>query len=60
MKQTVIFSSTLGLLVLINLSLWAWLNQPHSAQPWNGVITGVSFNPMRLEHNPSENKFPSC
>jgi len=59
MKKTVIFSSTLGLLVLINLSLWAWLNQPHSAQPWNGVITGVSFNPMRLEHNPAENKFPS-
>ncbi len=59
MKKTILFSSLLGLLALTNLAFWAWLNQPHFAQPWNGVITGVSFNPMRLDHDPAANSFPS-
>lgn len=51
MKQTVLFP--------VFLAFWAWLNQPHSAQAWNGVITGVSFNPMRQHHDPAQNLFPS-
>ncbi len=58
MKNSVLFSSILILLALANLGFWTWLNQPHSAQPWNGVITGVSFNPMRLDHDPAKNRFP--
>ncbi|WP_198246609.1 glycosyl hydrolase family 17 protein [methane-oxidizing endosymbiont of Gigantopelta aegis] len=59
MRNSILFSSILALLMLSNFAFWSWLNKPHSAQPWNGVITGLSFNPMRLEHDPSKNSFPS-
>jgi exo-beta-1,3-glucanase (GH17 family)/glycosyltransferase involved in cell wall biosynthesis len=59
MKKTAIFLITLCFLVITNLVFWAYLNQPQNAGEWDGVITGFSFNPLRRNHDPLKQLYPT-
>ena len=59
MKKTAIFLITLSLLVFANLVLWAYLNQPQNAREWDGVMMGLSFNPLRRHHDPVKRSYPN-
>jgi exo-beta-1,3-glucanase (GH17 family)/cellulose synthase/poly-beta-1,6-N-acetylglucosamine synthase-like glycosyltransferase len=46
-----------ALLVLLavlgsNLAAWWWLNQPLSADNWNGIVRGVAYSPYRQGQDP--------
>ena len=59
MKKTVFFVITLAILVLGNLVFWKYLNLPENAREWDGVMMGLSFNPMRRHHNPFKKLYPN-
>ncbi len=60
MKKTTFSILTLALLVTANLFFWAYLNQPGQFQSWNGSMMGVSFNPMRMHHDPKKGLYPTA
>lgn len=59
MKKTALSVITLTLLVTANLFFWAYINQPDKVQSWQGSMMGVSFNPMRKNHDPKKGLYPS-
>lgn len=59
MKKKTLSLITLTLLITANLLFWAYLNQPDSLQTWKGSMMGVSFNPMRKQHDPQKGLYPS-
>lgn len=57
-----LFQSLTGLLLVAaaNLLVWAWLNRPHEQAPaWDGKIMGLSFSPMRRDHDPLKERLPT-
>ena len=50
----------LVLVVLGNLSLWAWFNRPVSEIAWTGVMEGMSFSPYQEGQSPFEQIHPSA
>lgn len=50
---------TLALLVIINLSIWRFVNNPLQVQAWNKTIMGITFDPRRKEHDPQKKSFPT-
>ncbi|SJM92006.1 glycosyltransferase [Crenothrix polyspora] len=40
---------TLVLLVVINFSIWSYINYPLQFQPWTKTTMGVTFDPMRKD-----------
>lgn len=49
----------LALLVVINFSIWSYINNPLQLQSWNKPMMGVTFNPMRKHHTLENNSIPS-
>jgi len=50
-------------LVIATLTVLAWaaFNQPADDDPaWPHVIQGVSFSPLRAEHDPTEGRYPTA
>ncbi len=60
MKKTTFSILSLALLVTANLFFWAYLNQPGQFQSWNDSMMGVSFNPMRIHHDPEKGLYPTA
>ena len=48
------------LILITNLAIWAFLNQPEAVPPWQGIIRGVSFSPYQKNQDPFVKKFPSA
>jgi len=44
---------------MANFFFWAYINRPDKVQSWVGPMMGVSFNPMRAQHDPTEGIYPS-
>ncbi|PKM12051.1 MAG: cellulose synthase [Gammaproteobacteria bacterium HGW-Gammaproteobacteria-3] len=59
MKSKTLVIFILSLLVIINLSLWSYANNPLKIQSWNKTMMGVAFNPMREDSDPVQNLYPS-
>ncbi|BCR06045.1 glycosyl transferase [Desulfuromonas versatilis] len=57
MRKTGIF--IVLLVVLANLGIWAYANQPKEARDWRGEIRGFSFSPFGKDQDPFEKKYPS-
>jgi len=49
---------TLALLIIVNLSIWRFVNDPMKVQSWNKTIMGVTFDPKRNSDDP-HNSFPT-
>ncbi len=44
---------------IISLSLWAYLNRPHTPPDWPSQVMGFSYSPYRLDQDPVEKHYPS-
>ncbi|MEN8260209.1 MAG: cellulose synthase, partial [Pseudomonadota bacterium] len=60
MKNVFLSIISLILVVIVNLTVWAFLNRPHSTESWQGIMKGVAFSPMRKGHDPEKGIFPSA
>jgi len=44
---------------IISLSLWAYINRPHTLPEWPERVTGFSYSPYQLDQDPREKRYPS-
>ncbi|NOT11178.1 MAG: glycosyltransferase [Methylococcaceae bacterium] len=49
----------ISLLAFINFSIWSYVNNPLQLKPWTKTTMGVTFNPMRKNHNQKDNLYPT-
>ncbi len=61
MKKTqFIINMTVGLaFAALTFGFWAITNQPSTEPPWPSSVVGMSFSPLRMEHDPAINVYPS-
>ena len=59
MKTKTLTFFTLATLVVINLSIWSYVNNPLKIQSWNKTMMGIAFNPMREDSDPLHNLYPT-
>ena len=59
MKTKIVSVSALALIVMINFSIWSYVNNPLQVQPWTKTTMGVTFDPMRKQDTQTSNTFPS-
>lgn len=59
MKTKIVTVIALALLVVINFSIWSYVNNPLQLQPWTKTTMGVTFDPMRKQDTQTSNTFPS-
>jgi exo-beta-1,3-glucanase (GH17 family)/cellulose synthase/poly-beta-1,6-N-acetylglucosamine synthase-like glycosyltransferase len=58
MKKTLVTLLALVLLVIINFSIWSYVNNPLQIQPWTKTTMGLTFDPMRKQDTQTSNTFP--
>ncbi|MDD5754284.1 MAG: cellulose synthase, partial [Methylococcales bacterium] len=51
---------TLLLLLVVNFSIWSYVNNPLQIQPWTKTTMGVTYDPMRKQDTQTSNTFPSA
>jgi exo-beta-1,3-glucanase (GH17 family)/cellulose synthase/poly-beta-1,6-N-acetylglucosamine synthase-like glycosyltransferase len=44
---------------IISLSLWAYINRPHSLPDWPNRVMGFSFSPYHMDQDPREKLYPA-
>ncbi|MGZ8904080.1 MAG: glycoside hydrolase family 17 protein, partial [Methylobacter sp.] len=49
----------LALLVIINFSIWSYVNNPLQLQPWTKTTMGLTYDPMRKQDTQTSNTYPS-
>ena len=59
MKTKIATLIALALLVMINFSIWSYINNPLQLQPWTKTTMGVTYDPMRKQDTQTSNTFPS-
>jgi exo-beta-1,3-glucanase (GH17 family) len=59
MKKMLVTLIALASLVIINFSIWSYVNNPLQIQPWTKTTMGVTFDPMRKQDTQTSNTFPS-
>ena len=59
MKTKIVSVIALALIVMINFSIWSYVNNPLQVQPWTKTTMGVTFDPMRKQDTQTSNTFPS-
>ena len=47
----------LTLLVIINFSIWSYVNNPLQLQPWTKTTMGLTYDPTRKTDDPRDNIF---
>lgn len=43
---------------IISLSLWAYINRPHSLPEWPKQVIGFSYSPYHMDQDPREKRYP--
>ncbi|MGR8933487.1 MAG: glycosyltransferase [Gammaproteobacteria bacterium] len=59
MKNIFISILVLVLVVIVNLTVWTVLNRPRQAQPYVGMVKGITYTPMRQHHDPKKGIYPT-
>jgi len=49
----------LALLVVINFSIWSYVNNPLQLQPWSKTTMGLTYDPTRKGDRPQDNQIVS-
>jgi len=59
MKKKIATLIALALLVMINFSIWSYVNNPLQLQPWTKTTMGLTYDPTRKGDDPRDNIFVS-
>lgn len=59
MKNKIAILLVVVLLVLVNFSIWSYVNNPLQLQPWTKTTMGVTYDPMRKNDTQTSNTYPS-
>ena len=59
MKRKLAILVVLALLVVVNFSIWSYINNPLQLQPWTKTTMGVTYDPMRKQDTQTGNSYPS-
>jgi len=61
MKKTqFIINIAVGLaFAALTFGFWAITNQPSAEPPWPSSVVGMSFSPLRMDHDPATNVYPT-
>jgi exo-beta-1,3-glucanase (GH17 family)/cellulose synthase/poly-beta-1,6-N-acetylglucosamine synthase-like glycosyltransferase len=59
MKAKIVTVFTLLLLVILNLSIWKYINHPLQMQAWNRTMMGVTYNALRKDQDPKKHHAPT-
>ncbi|MFZ2312616.1 MAG: glycosyltransferase, partial [Methylobacter sp.] len=59
MKKTLVALIVLVSLVVINFSIWSYVNNPLQIQPWTKTTMGLTYDPHRKQDTQTSNTFPS-
>jgi len=59
MKTKIATLIALALLVMINFSIWSYVNNPLQLQPWTKTTMGLTYDPTRKGDDPRDNIFVS-
>lgn len=59
MKAKIVTFFTLMLLVILNLSIWKYINNPLEMQSWNRTMMGVTYTPLQKDHDPEKKHIPT-
>jgi len=57
MKTKIVTVLALALLVMINFSIWSFVNNPLQLQTWTKTTMGLTYDPTRKTDDPRSNKF---
>jgi len=57
MKRKISTLIALALLVVINFSIWSYVNNPLQLQPWTKTTMGLTYDPTRKTDDPRDNIF---
>ncbi|MCF7988032.1 MAG: glycosyltransferase [Methylovulum sp.] len=55
MKKKIATLFAVALLVMINFSIWSYVNNPLQLQPWTKTTMGLTYDPTRKGDDPREN-----
>ncbi|QWF71183.1 glycosyltransferase [Methylomonas paludis] len=59
MKAKIATLFTLLFLVVVNLGIWSYVNNPLKLPSWNKTMMGLTFSPMRRDSNPQKGIYPT-
>lgn len=59
MKAKTLTILTLTLLVILNFSIWGYINNPLQMQAWNKTMMGVTYSPLRKDQDPRKHDQPT-
>jgi exo-beta-1,3-glucanase (GH17 family)/cellulose synthase/poly-beta-1,6-N-acetylglucosamine synthase-like glycosyltransferase len=59
MKRKLAILFVLALLVVVNFSIWSYINNPLQLQPWTKTTMGVTYDPMRKQDTQTGTSYPS-
>lgn len=59
MKAKSVTIVALTLLVILNFSIWGYINHPLQMQAWNKTMMGVTYNPLRKDQDPQKHHMPT-
>ena len=59
MKAKIATLFTLLFLIVINLGIWSYVNNPLKLPSWNKTMMGLTFSPMRRDSNPQKGIYPT-
>lgn len=50
----------IAVLVILNFSIWSYVNNPLQLQPWTKTTMGVDFDPMRKQDTQTNGSYPDA
>ena len=59
MKRKLAILFVVALLVVVNFSIWSYINNPLQLQPWTKTTMGVTYDPMRKQDTQTGDSYPS-
>ena len=59
MKRFITIVGVIGLLVLVNFSIWSYINNPLQLKSWTKRTMGVTFDPRRKDYTQQNNRYPT-
>ncbi len=59
-KKQLIINTAVGLVfAVLTFGFWAITNQPSAEPPWPPSVVGMSFSPLRMNHDPAMDIYPT-
>lgn len=59
MKTKIATIVVIALLVVVNFSIWSYVNNPLQLRPWTKTTMGLTYDPMREHDTKNNNQYPT-